>query len=846
VDENGVLRYRNYDVGWIDVTDPADVSRAYRIGRRYVWRGGETPRTTHFTSLGPQLGVREGRRIVGDYVLRQDDLLLDRRFDDVVMRCHAHLENHSYDYANESELAQIWIGVLGQWKFLFGGDVPYRSLLPAGIDGLLIGCRALSQDHDCGNLLRMQRDMQKLGEVAGVAAALSVRYGVTPRALDVRRLQRRLVERGVLRAEDLTRPSEPWLAFAGEARSGLQRVLEQGVSDEDVRAAVARLGTDEEPAALWRLMRYGDRAVPALRAALTSAAGDRRRGIGFALGLLKDPAGVPVLADTFRRRDGSKPNDLDRTMERWKAALVLLGRMADPAVCDDVLELLPAERDSTTLLLLLHYLIAVSDRLTPGRKARAIPHLQAIIADPDIGGDYTLHGSGTSIPATAETRSIKWSLDVNAAYLLERIGGDGRRVLERYAADERGYVREAARRMLARLAGRRPEAPQRRAPIPPPDKAAPPADRPPAGAAALFDGAAFDAVVAGGGLAGAAAALNLAAAGMRVAIVEPTGALGREIARGRNLFADLPVHADRSPSIRAFLDALRERGGWFDGAMDPIAAAIAWDDLMERRGVRVLFDVHPAGVMVDGRRVAGLTVVTKTGYGWIRAPRVVDATVYGKPSAPWFRRWEPDADAPRRTVLHLMFNSVAGDGTAEDITLAADAIADTGTGAGAGMDLGELRVRCRPTYWEGERRVTLACDRLVPRSAWIRNLPSLIPALQRHIPALKTGIFACAAEEVWRTPEFRTAAAADGRRLGFVQGADGRPHALTLGMVADPAVVAGLYLAGPWLAQFPFDPLQEEAALVNLFLLGDAVGRALLGTTDADGSQDARAADQPS
>lgn len=104
-------------MGWIDITDAEDVSRTYRIGRRYAWRDLEILENKHFTVVGPQLGVLKGCRIIGEYVLQQDDLLLDKRFDDVVMCCYAHHENHAYDYANESDLAQIWIDILGSDTF---------------------------------------------------------------------------------------------------------------------------------------------------------------------------------------------------------------------------------------------------------------------------------------------------------------------------------------------------------------------------------------------------------------------------------------------------------------------------------------------------------------------------------------------------------------------------------------------------------------------------------------------------------------------------------------------------------------------------------------------------------
>lgn len=451
VNENNVLRYKNYDVGWIDITDTVDVSRAYRIGRRYVWRSPETPENMHYTVIGPQLGVREGRRITGEYILHQDDLLLDKRFDDVVMRCYAHHENHAYDYANESDLSQIWIGVLGKWQFLFGGDVPYRCLLPESIDGLLIGCRALSQDHDCGNLFRMQRDMQKLGEIAGVAAAMSVKAKVQPRQLEVLQLQQTLVARGVLSESDLSRESAPWMTFAGETKADRQRVIREGVQEKDIHEIIRYLGTEEEATALWWLWHFGEKSISPLLEASRFAEHSQQCGIAFALGLLKHADSVPYLVEMFRNRDRDKPNDLDRTMERWMSSLVLLRRMGDASVYEDVLEMISTERKSTILLLLLHYLISISEKLTDNQKEQTLPLVLSVLSDSELGNDYTLHGSGVSIPATAYTRSIKWSIDLTSAYLLEMLGGNGKSLLQQYSQDERGYVRVAAATLFARL-----------------------------------------------------------------------------------------------------------------------------------------------------------------------------------------------------------------------------------------------------------------------------------------------------------------------------------------------------------------------------------------------------------
>jgi hypothetical protein len=452
VDGNNQLRCKNFDIGWVSVTDAADISRAYRIGRRHAWRGEEDPTNTHYTVIGPQLGLREGRLIHGEYRLNQTDFLLDRRFDDVVMRCFAHHENHAFDYANESEWSQIWVAMLGMWRFGFGGDIPYRCFIPKGIDGLLIGCRALSQDHDSAMMLRMQRDLHKIGEVAGTAAALSVKEDITPRHVEVKELQKRLIARGVLKAEEISKESIPWLTFKSEpATENRSRLLKEGASAPDVEALIQHLGSAEQSAALWWLWTLGDDCLPPLLEALSRTEGKQQRGVAFALGLLRHPAGVPILAETFRKRDSDRPNELTRTEESWISALILLKNMSDASVVADVIEQLRNERRSATLLFMLQYLIAIADQLSATLKAEAIAAVEVMLSDVELGNDFVLHNSNEILPALSDTRSMRWGLELTAGYLLEQIGGSGQVILERYLNDHRGYAKVAATKLTARL-----------------------------------------------------------------------------------------------------------------------------------------------------------------------------------------------------------------------------------------------------------------------------------------------------------------------------------------------------------------------------------------------------------
>lgn len=457
VDENNRLDFRSFDVGWVDPTDVRDMSRAYRVGRQLSWFENEDPSNTHFTVVGPLLGVREGRTVIGEHLLHQDDLLLDTRFDDVVSRCYSHHDIHAYDYANESELSQIFITVLGLRHLPFGGEVPYRSLVPKGIDGMLLGSRSISQDHDCSMTLRMQRDLHKIGEAAGVAAALSVKENVIPRLVPIRKLQERLVARGVLKREDLERESEPWVKFKDEAPGTRRRILQQGVQRPDIEALIERLkGSDlgtmhigsDTGKALWWLWQFGDASIQPLLDALEGSEGGKRMSIAFALGILKHPAAVPELADIFRRHENEPEfQDSIRAEPFWISALVLLKGMRSPVVADDVVEQLATERMSTKLLFMLHYLIAVADQLTVEQKTRTSTAVGQLLRDPELGDDYTVWQL-----KIRKVNSMNWGLELASAYLLELIGGNGKPIFERYAQDERGFARNAAKIIESRLA----------------------------------------------------------------------------------------------------------------------------------------------------------------------------------------------------------------------------------------------------------------------------------------------------------------------------------------------------------------------------------------------------------
>jgi hypothetical protein len=148
--------------------------------------------TWTITGIAPRLGVRETRRIVGDYVLTEND-------------CQAGLAKQSHkDVIAIADHAIDLHGHKGWWRRMDGPyGIPYRCLLPKGLQNLAIASRAASFSHIAASSCRLQRTMMTLGQAAGNAAALAVASHVDLRSIDIAQLQGRLQSQGV----EITEPA---------------------------------------------------------------------------------------------------------------------------------------------------------------------------------------------------------------------------------------------------------------------------------------------------------------------------------------------------------------------------------------------------------------------------------------------------------------------------------------------------------------------------------------------------------------------------------------------------------------------------------------------------------------
>ena len=164
-----------------DPTDAAAITQATMEGRRQMIEAIELLKRhdPEFADLdlvysAPTLGVRESRRIRGEYTLTVEDLLTGKKFEDGITSVDFNIDIHNGK--NETQRTQK----VKEYQ------IPYRSLVPLGAEGLLVAGRCISGTHEAEASYRVTADCCEMGEAAGYAMAYAAKHGILPRNVDVR------------------------------------------------------------------------------------------------------------------------------------------------------------------------------------------------------------------------------------------------------------------------------------------------------------------------------------------------------------------------------------------------------------------------------------------------------------------------------------------------------------------------------------------------------------------------------------------------------------------------------------------------------------------------------------
>lgn len=264
----------NTDYFFVDDTDALDVTRAYVTARGLF---GDK------FDLARMIDSRERRQIVGEVALDPVDFLTARTFDDTVVITESNFDTHGFT------IHPVFLVHPPDHEPL-RANVPLRALIPRGLDGVLVTGLAVGAHRDALPVIRMQPDVQNQGYAAALAAVKAIESDVPIREIDVRALQSRLVELGVLPPEvPAQRESHP-------------------VPDQRLVWAAGSQGTSFK-VGVATLLSDPDRARRALRRGLERQRPELPANRGYAiraamiLALLGDASGVDLLVDEIESSD---------------------------------------------------------------------------------------------------------------------------------------------------------------------------------------------------------------------------------------------------------------------------------------------------------------------------------------------------------------------------------------------------------------------------------------------------------------------------------------------------------------------------------------------------------------
>lgn len=304
----------NRDAGYLNPYDSWDFSRKTMLAHAAAGLAQNKP----LLQLASHTGIRQGLTFLGEETLRYEDILLQREPQNILFWAYSDLDIHGHLRALDEELFQTWWVLCNLSTVAVRIPVPMGCIVPRGWKGIVTAGRCMSADHYAQSAVRMNRDMFRMGECVGVAAAMAREGDIL--AIDRQEYLHRVGERGCF-AGDSTRT----MGFDSPNGSVPYRPL---VCDPEKDLPL--LYTDTPGAFFWSVFRAKDRARWQERLAAMPEDGNEllRWNRALALGILEDERALPLLRQLAEQRDAFWFRDCRRSNQfRSVMAVCLLGRL---------------------------------------------------------------------------------------------------------------------------------------------------------------------------------------------------------------------------------------------------------------------------------------------------------------------------------------------------------------------------------------------------------------------------------------------------------------------------------------------------------------------------------------
>lgn len=412
--------YNNTDYTFIDDSDMKDIWFTFVSGRE---------RYKNSYDMGQLTDRRERRRIIGDFVISPLDIYNFRTYPDSVVVTYCSFDSHGFTihplcmFKRRGEL------------FAAAAYTPYRSLLPKGIEGILVTGLGISADRDAMPVLRMQPDLQNQGYAAGLAAAMAADANISPRYIDVKVLQNKLVQKGYVPSNVLTDVDSFPLS---------QQRIAQAVNDvvNDFNGIEAILAQPED-------------ALPLLRNAYENAEPEDKLTYAEILGVMGDATGSSTLITALQSQWWDTGWDyqltggsIDNSFSPVDVLIVALGRTRDTQGLEPILE--KVEHLDSSSYFSHHRAVAMAlEEL--GDRAAAEP-LAELLQKPGMSGyAYTDINSPPYDPgSTYEERglTLRELILARALYLCGDYNGLGENILMQYDKDFHSHYSRHANELL--------------------------------------------------------------------------------------------------------------------------------------------------------------------------------------------------------------------------------------------------------------------------------------------------------------------------------------------------------------------------------------------------------------
>ncbi len=417
--------YNNNDWLFVDDTDILDVSRAFIQAKTKLQGQYDLVKI-------PQ--TRERRRIIGDYIISVYDVINHRRYPDTISYHKSSFDTHGMIIdplfiLNPPEKRHT----------IYDADVPLRSLLPKGLDGILITGLGASAHRDAMPVIRMQPCLQNQGYAVGYLSALCVKENKSPRKIDIRKVQRHLVKIGNLPERVLTDKE-----FKGFSNSEMKKAA---ASVTDNYKGLEILLTDHERCIQLVNKQIAQATLPEEKVILASI-----------LCMLGQGKQASILAEAIRQyKDWDEGwhytgmGQFGMCLSRLDALITSLGNAREtstlPVILDKAGKLEPEDY-------LSHFrAIAMATEAIGSREA--VPVLASMLTTPGVRGHSILsyaEARSSTVPDLNDTstrnRALKELHLAKALYLCGDKNGIGEEVLRRYADSLQGHYARYAKEIL--------------------------------------------------------------------------------------------------------------------------------------------------------------------------------------------------------------------------------------------------------------------------------------------------------------------------------------------------------------------------------------------------------------